>query len=518
MRKKNILATATLILVLSGCAANETPAAVPTTLVPTMVLAGGSSDQSPTSSVEASGPVAAPTSAAPAISAGVSATGEVAARQIADLGFRVPGTVDQVLVEEGSVVTEGQELARLDTRELDLQVAQAEAQLASAQANYQRVIDGATPQQIAAARAQVAQASAGLRQTQGAVTDDDIAAAEANLQQAVARQADILAGPKATDMQQAQAAVQQAQANLDIQRTNLSAGKERARLQMESAANVLRNAQDAYSRIYWSNRELEDKGRDVPQALKDQEAQAQRGVEDAGIGFENARLAYEQSIQNEMDGILAAEGQLAQAQASLQKLLDGATTDQRAAAAAAVAQAQATLNKLKGDQRAGQLAQAQAGLAAAQANLNQITADPTEATVAGALAQVRAAEASRDAAKLNRDKASLLAPFAGIVSIVNIDPGDLASGAGMMVIQVVDVSELRIEVNISDTDVAKVHEGQTATIEVDAIPGRSFTGTVDYVAPTATLSGTIRTYAVRIVLDSQEGLRAGMSARVTIKV
>ncbi|EFO80285.1 secretion protein HlyD family protein [Oscillochloris trichoides DG-6] len=517
MRKKNIIATGALILALSACASNETPAAVPTSAVPTMVLATSDSGQ-PTPAAEASGPAAAPTSAAPAISVGVVATGEVAARQIADLGFRVPGTVDQVLVEEGSVVTEGQELARLDLRELDLQVAQAEAQVASAKANYQRVIDGATPQQIAAARAQVAQASAGLRQTQGAVTDQDIAAAEANVQQALARQADILAGPKATDMQQAQAAVQQAQANLDIQRTNLSAGKERARLQMESAANALRNAQDAYSRIYWSNRELEDKGRDVPQALKDQEAQARRMVDDAGIAFENAKLAYEQSIQNEIDGIAAAEGQVSQAQATLQKLIDGATDDQRAAAAAAVAQAQANLNKLKGEQRAGQVAQAQAGLAAAQANLSQLTADPTEATVAGALAQVQAAEAARDAAKLNRDKASLVAPFAGIVSIVNIDPGDLATGTGMMVIQVVDVSELRIEVNISDTDVAKVHEGQTATIEVDAIPGQTFTGKVDYVAPTATVSGTIRTYAVRIVLDSQEGLRAGMSARVTIKV
>jgi HlyD family secretion protein len=461
---------------------------------------------------------AAPAAGAPSINLGVTASGEVTARRTADLGFRVPGTIAEVLVEEGAVVTEGQELARLDLRELDLQVAQAEAQLASAKANYERTIDGATPEQIAAAKAQVAQAAAGLRQTRGAVTDQDIAAAESSLQQALARQADIAGGPKATDLQQAQSAVQQAQSNLEIQRTNLSAAKERAQLQADSAANALRNAQDAYSRIYWSNRKLERLPGDLPQALKDQEAQALRAVDDAGAALQNAQLAYDQAKQNEVDGLQASEAQLSGAQASLQKLIDGATADQRAAADAAVAQARATLSKLKGDQRAGQIAASQAGLAAAQANLGQLTSGPTEATVAGALAQVQAAEAARDSAKLNREKSSIRAPFAGTVSTVNIDPGDISNGSGQMIIQVVDVSELRIEVNISDTDVAKVREGQTAQVQVDAIPGQTFSGKVAYIAPTATVTGTVRTYTVRVILDTQAGLRAGMSARVSIQL
>lgn len=506
---KKILAAALLAAALSACAANASPTPAPAA-VPTMALPATDATSAPAD--------AAPTNGAPAINLGVTASGEVTPKRTADLGFRVPGTVSQVLVEEGAVVSEGQELAILDTRELDLQVAQAEASLAAAQANYERTTEGATPEQIAAAKAQVAQASAGLRQTRGAVTDEDIAAAEAQLQSALARQADIAAGPKATDMQQAQAAVTQAQSNLEIQRNNLSAAKESARLQMDSAANALRNAQDAYSQVYWKNRELERLPGDLPQARKDQEAQALRAVESAQNAFEQAKVAYAQAQQNEVEGVQAAQAQLSNAQAALQKLVDGATADQRAAADAAVAQARATLNKLKGDQRAGQLAQAQAGLAAAQANLDQLTAGPTTATIAAAQAQVQQAEAARDAAKLNRDKAAITAPFAGIVSIVNIDPGDIANGSGQMVIRVVDTSELRIEVNVSDTDVAKVREGQTAQVAIDAIPGQAFTGTVTYVAPAATVTGTVRTYTVRIVLDQQEGLRAGMSARVSINV
>ena len=515
---KKIFALTLITAALSACTATSaTPTAAPAA-VPTMALSAAAVNTSNTTSNATTIATVAPVAVAPSISLGVTASGEITARSTADLGFRVPGTVAEVLVDEGAVVTKDQELARLDTHELDLQVAQAEAQVASAKANYQRTVDGATPDQIAAARAQVAQAAAGLRQTKGAVTDQDLAAAESALQQALARQADIAAGPKTTDLQQAQAAAQQARSNLDMQRTNLAAAKERARLQVESAANTLRNVQDAYSRIYWSNRELERLPGDLPQALKDQESQAQRAVDDAGTALQNAQLAYDQAKQNEVDGVRASEAQVSGAQASLQKLIDGATADQRAAADAAVSQARATLEKLKGDQRAGQIAASQAGLAAAQANLGQLTSGPTEATVAGALAQVQVAEAARDSAKLNREKSSIRAPFDGIVSAVKIDPGDLSNGSGQMIIQVVDVSELRVEVNISDSDVAKVREGQVAQVQVDAIAGQTFQGKVIYVAPTATVTGTVRTYTVRIVLETQGALRAGMSARVSIQI
>ncbi|NTU78168.1 MAG: fused MFS/spermidine synthase, partial [Chloroflexales bacterium] len=126
-----------------------------------------------------------------------------------------------------------------------------------------------------------------------------------------------------------------------------------------------------------------------------------------------------------------------------------------------------------------------------------------------------------ESAKLTLAKGTLKAPFAGVVSQVNIDVGDIAGGASQLpAVQIVDISELRVEVNVSDTDVARVRESMAADVTVDAIPGQTFAGTVTYVAPTATVVGNVRTYAVRITLDEDhpEGLRAGMSARVAIKV
>jgi RND family efflux transporter MFP subunit len=242
-------------------------------------------------------------------------------------------------------------------------------------------------------------------------------------------------------------------------------------------------------------------------------------VQSAEARLDQARLAVEQAKANEVEGLQAAEAQLRTAEAQLGRVTEGATAEQRAAVDAQVAQARATLDKLRGDQRAGGLQAAQAGVAAAQANLDRVTSDPSAATLAGALAQVQQAEAAVEAARLNLAKATLVAPFAGVVATINVDVGDIAGSGALPAAQVVDTSELRVEVNVSDTDVARVREGMPVNVTVDAIPGRTFAGTVDYIAPTATVVGNVRTYAVRVTLDEQDGgLRAGMSARVAIQV
>ncbi len=501
------------LLAVTACAA-PAPAATP----------------APTAAAETRPTVALPTTApvttielagAPTISLGVTASGEVVARSSANLSFRVPGVVAEVLVKEGDAVNAGDPLVALDARELELQVAQAEASLAQARANYERLIEGATPEEIAAVRAQVAQAQAALRQARGSVTDADIAAAEAALAQAIARRNDLLDGPNDADLTAARSAVDQAEANLNIQRTNLSAAKTNAELQLTLAANALRDAQQSYSDLYWQNREREQQlakfGLELPKEALDAEEQLLRAVESAEARFKQAQLAYEQARQNEIDGIAAAEAQLRSARSNLQRLLDGPTADLVAAADAAVAQAQATLDRLRGDQRAGALAAAQAGVAAAQANLERITAPPTPQNLAAAEAAVKIAEAALAAARLNLEKAVLRAPFSGIVAGINVDPGDLAGTGALPAVQLVDASELSIEAAISDTDVARVQEGQRVEVRIDALPGKVYTGTVDFIAPVANVVGNVRTFTVRVKLDEQDSLRAGMSVRITIQ-
>jgi multidrug efflux pump subunit AcrA (membrane-fusion protein) len=82
-------------------------------------------------------------------------TGEIAAVRSSELGFDRSGELIQVLVEEGDRVTTGEALARLDTRNLQAQRQQLEAQRAEAQARLTELERGPRQEDIAAARAAV---------------------------------------------------------------------------------------------------------------------------------------------------------------------------------------------------------------------------------------------------------------------------------------------------------------------------------------------------------------------------
>ena len=82
----------------------------------------------------------------------LSASGTVEATT-ADLGFELPGRVAAITVEEGDTVSAGQELARLDTRELEAALEAARARLATVEARLDEVLAGARPQEIASAEA-----------------------------------------------------------------------------------------------------------------------------------------------------------------------------------------------------------------------------------------------------------------------------------------------------------------------------------------------------------------------------
>ncbi|NJM08195.1 biotin/lipoyl-binding protein [Candidatus Gracilibacteria bacterium] len=141
-----------------------------------------------------------------AVIATVSGSGTIEADQILAVPFQTSGKVVEVLVEQGMTVQADQPLAQLDTQELELQVAQAEANLESALARLEQEQQGnSTPQDIAAQAAGVANARANLEKTRsGNVTGADMASAEAALRSAQAQLDALLSGPDAENVTQAQ--------------------------------------------------------------------------------------------------------------------------------------------------------------------------------------------------------------------------------------------------------------------------------------------------------------------------
>jgi HlyD family secretion protein len=121
-------------------------------------------------------------------------------------------------------------------------------------------------------------------------------------------------------------------------------------------------------------------------------------------------------------------------------------------------------------------------------------------------------------------KTQLRAPIDGKVTALIIKPGETAvpsvtSIAGSDLMTVADTSSLFAEVNVNETDVARVGVGQAARIVPAAFPDKAWQGVVETVASSPrSVAGQSKSYAVRIRLTETAGLpfRTGMSCRAEI--
>jgi RND family efflux transporter MFP subunit len=446
----------------------------------------------------------------------VSATGNVEAAATANVRFETSGLVTTILVEPGDVVEAGQPLARLDAEGLQLQVEQAQVDLRSVEAEREGLLVGATAAEVAEAQARLEQARRQYQQATASVSPAQIAAARAELEAARARLAELQSGPERDELAAADERVQSAQSTLDQARVDLSAAKERARLDLETRANALRNVQDDYSKIYWENRELERLPGDLPQQRIDLEEQSLRAVRDAEAALETARLALAAAEQDEINRLRQYEASLASAVAARDRLFAAPRNNELASARAEVQRAQASLDQLIGAARASDLAVQESSIAIAQAGLDRVTSEPAVATLAVREAAVARAEVALRTAQRNLSQATLVAPFAATIASVDMRVGEPADASST--IALVELSSFHVEVPVDELDVASVEPGQSVRITLDALPNAEIGGTVTQIAPLATRSDQGTTsYAVTVTLDANSpGVRPGMTAVVQI--
>lgn len=137
---------------------------------------------------------------------------------------------------------------------------------------------------------------------------------------------------------------------------------------------------------------------------------------------------------------------------------------------------------------------------------------------------VKQAAAQLEQSRQRLAKTEIRAPIDGRVTQVSIKPGETAvpsamSIAGGSLMVIADTRNMFAEVNVDETDIARVATGQTATIVPAAFPDKSLKGTVEQIALAPKQNpGQSRTYPVRIRLGSNDGVtfHPGMSARAEI--
>lgn len=144
------------------------------------------------------------------------------------------------------------------------------------------------------------------------------------------------------------------------------------------------------------------------------------------------------------------------------------------------------------------VAEGRALLREARANLKKI--DATKSEIKAAQAQVRGAEAALEVAELQLSYTRLLAPFKGVVTSRNVEPGEVVS-PGREVMTVADLSRVDLKVFVGETEIGRVRPGQKAEVRVDTFPDKVYAGSVSYISPEAEFTPkTIQTRKERVKL------------------
>lgn len=143
----------------------------------------------------------------------------------------------------------------------------------------------------------------------------------------------------------------------------------------------------------------------------------------------------------------------------------------------------------------------------------------SKAAVAAAVANVKVAEGALVGAEIAFDYTLIRAPFDGVVLTKNADVGDIvtplgaAANAKASVVTIADLGSLRVEADVSESNLEKVKKGQPCEILLDAFPATRFRGVVHAVVPTADRSKA--TVMVKVsFLDQDARILPEMSAKV----
>jgi RND family efflux transporter MFP subunit len=415
----------------------------------------------------------------------VDATGKVESANDLSLHFDGVGIVETVKVKEGDTVRAGQWLANLSLSQLNAAVAQAQASL-------DQKLAGATTEQINVNQKQIGSAQITLDKANNTLSDTKVLADK-----------------------------------------NLSA-------KYSYALNVL---DDSYIKMYNAYTTVDGIKENYFKDANDQESLTVRNNEEYQIKRPKDEVKTYIDVAKASGKTDDIDKAISSAITSLNKVLVGltavrdicdVTTYQGKVTAVEktaldtqksyISTAQTTMSSLQNDisilkiQNENNLNSAQASVDTAkaaldlqQANYDSLVAKPRDIDIAYY-------QASLDQAVANRNKAIIYAPIDGVITNVSKKKGELISSSEAMIEMLSPHYE--IQVDIPETDVVKLKNGNDVTITLDALGNDvKFTGSVLTIDPASTDIQDVVYYKVKVGITdpNADSFKPGMTADVLIK-
>lgn len=402
----------------------------------------------------------------------VLATGQVVSETDLSLSFKGSGVVQSVGVKVGDKVKAGQILATLDQKDQLASVTSARGTLASAEANYKKVLAGASSEEVV-------------------VAQKALDAAQTTLTNAL-----------------------QNQANVKVQQ----------QLAVDNAYKTLLNS------TFVVVEDQENEGTGVPTITGtytgtetgtytiETYVYGAKGLSFTANGLETGVYGDVQSTPVKMGNrglyiqftgnpkpykdkwTLSIPSTQAPNYTANKNAYDAAVDNQRIA----------------NDKANADVASATSALAQAQASLDLKRAAARPADIDAAKAQIISAQGQVQAASAALENTIVRAPANGTITSVDIKVGELAS-ASKEVFILKDVEALHVESNVSEANIAQLKPGQPILLTFDALgPEIIVTGKVQTIDPASTVISGVVNYKITAAIDNQSGVRPGMTANMSI--
>ena len=147
----------------------------------------------------------------------------------------------------------------------------------------------------------------------------------------------------------------------------------------------------------------------------------------------------------------------------------------------------------------------------------QISGEDLTEAIQSAAETLRSAELNMDNLQEAMNNYTVTSPISGTIIEKNAKAGDaLTAGADLCTIY--DLSYLVMVINVDELQVSNVSVGQSVQVTADAVPDKTYTGTVTRVSMKGSSNGGTTTYPVTVRIDETEGLRPGMNANAEIVI
>lgn len=403
----------------------------------------------------------------------VLATGQVVSGTDLDLSFQISGVVKSISAVEGVTAKAGQVLAVLDQSAALAALTTARGNLAAAQANYDKVLAGASSEQITVSEKAVASAQTALVNS------------ESNLNSVRQQEATLVANAHSILLNSTLALVpgpgnSGTSPTISGTYTASTEGQYRITIYLGGGYSYTVSGLGNNNSVIPSN------------------ALALSPLGSDGLYLQFPAGAYHPEdfwtvdIPNKNAGNYLTNLNAYQAALQAQQV--------------AVTAAQASVDS------------AQTALAEAQANRAQEQAAARPADIDAARAQIISAQGQALSAQANYDNTVIKAPSDGTVTSVDIKVGEQATAQKEAII-LQNVADLHTEADISEANVAALQPGQTVDYTFDALgPDKHYPGTILIVNPASVVISGVVNYKVKASLAKVPVIKPGMTANLTVLV